>query len=71
MDSIDTVVGENDSNETVLIFKRYLFEVDSIIGTIKDGQPSQPIYSIFNGCNSETFSMDVDEDLCYVISTMT
>lgn len=70
MNSICTVLGETDANPIALIFKRYLAGTDYIIGTVNDTRSSQPIYSIFNGCMSESCSMDVDEDLCYVISTM-
>ncbi len=70
IDSTYTVFPENNRNQISLIFKRYRSMTDSIIGTMNNTRSSQPIYSIFNGCKSETCSMDINEDLCYVISTM-
>ena len=71
IDSTYTFSPENNANKTSFIFKRYPSGADSIIGTMNNTRFSQPIYSIFNGCKSETCSVDIDEDLCYAISTIT
>jgi len=71
VDSTYTFFPENNTNQISLIFKRYPSGTNSIIGTMNNTRSSQPIYSIFNGCKSETCSMDINEDLCYAISTIT
>ena len=65
-----TVFPENNKNQISFVFKQYPSGVRSIIGTMNGTRSFQPIYSIFNSCKSETCSMDIDEDLCYTISTM-
>jgi hypothetical protein len=71
IDSTHTVFAQNNRNQILLIFKRYHSITDSIIGTMNNTRFSQPIYSVFNGCKSETCPIDINEDLCYVISTLT
>ena len=66
-----TVSDDNNRLGVSLMFKRLLSGVDSITGTIKNTRSSQPTYSIYHCCKSETCPMDVDDDLCYHISPTT